>query len=1530
MGNLKKFKKILSGAVVVTIALSSFLIPLRAGADTYFTSFSVTPVTGSDDELIGNSSASWQFAFNNTDSTPLTTEDKIKITFPHIQGGRPFDLPDVTASSTDISVSSSIEVEGDNHNVVVVTIESPQGTAGPFAITLNGVSNAAAALSEVENLTWVAEAFDNSDNSLGDSITADCSLVRLGEMIPYNPDFYFSASSYDTSTSAKYTLSFQAPTALSAGDKIIWQFPSAIDLSNATTTSDLDDLTKNNTGTEPAVSSLEVVETGTMNNLVRFPISSGSSDANDIITVSVDNIVNPSSADVYRGFGIYTATSDNGVIDGLPMEAGMEPDRMGPPLLESIMIGGTNSITFTVKKEADGTVSNLSSSEADLVKVGLACPDKMFFVGQKYVDRDTSQAAYEGLLDCNYIAFTEPAQMPQPGQEVDEDFKDFFESYLVPAQKEAPVSGGDSISANLTFLIPDTYIKGSVTGGVPNSQDVELMAFSGSHMSWAPVVKSEGDYTFDNMGLDSNGTGYFKVKVASGDSWQLNLELLGEGGVMINSTTSDEYWPPDLGTTYIEDEDTTEVDLGSNAFVKADKDLTVNLTDTDGSSIADACVEVRRAGFGFMMGPGEADCSSPYEFKVPKGSLSIEIMQPGRGKPKSFSVYMKASESSKTKNIVLEAPTSYIEGTVTDSDGNVIANAGIFAHSSMGVFGEDMTDSSGSYKIYVPEGTYTVEGFAPGFGNLTRQTGITVSSSTNPTVNFTVNTSDFKSIKGRVYTDSNSNGSYDSGTDTPYEGVQIFGYGSSGSNGTVTLSDGSYTLRVPAGTYTVKGWSQVTGDLEAKTGVDVSAGNVTGEDWTVAELETLQIKVENASTISPIFAEAIAPTSGRRNHTDAWVVSGNDKVGTIQVLGDATYEVIVGSPGFGIIGSQLSVDPSGAGDDVTFSLPSMAALTGTVTSSGSSIEDAVVWASRIGGPGHFSTTTDSSGNYSMNLPTDRNYDVSVNIGGYLSPVTTVSNFSSGDTADFSLTEAGATITGTITSDGSTAIQEGWVWAEKTTGSGWNASPTNDDGTYSLDVDDGTWKVFADGPCYEKSSGVSASADSSGNDITLTAVSGCTPPTPKVQTITPSTGGTAYNDSDGDGSPDIEISFPANALGTGSTPVTVSIKKRDNPVSTLSNTPLPNAMQEVTITNSSGSLVTSLNSKATVTIHYNESDLPEGFDESELQFTQWNSATNNWDPVATTVDTDNNKITAKVDHFSEVGGGLGSVPSAPGGVSASASGNTITVSWNEVTNAASYKIYRAASSSGTYSSVGTTTSTSYSDSGLSYSTAYYYKVSAVNDSGEGSKSSSVSATTDSSSGGGGGIILAEEECGDYETAAKCENEGCYWYEDACHEQAEQSEEETGEEEESEEELELPSWEKPFSQMTKEEVLEAINEIQALIEKLQSELMELIGLTGRMSEIPSAFIFENALRPGARGEGVLYLQMILNSDPDTQLAENGPGSPGNETSYFGPLTKNAVIRFQEKYKEKVLSPWGLEKGTGFVGRTTIKKLNELLGR
>ncbi len=123
-----------------------------------------------------------------------------------------------------------------------------------------------------------------------------------------------------------------------------------------------------------------------------------------------------------------------------------------------------------------------------------------------------------------------------------------------------------------------------------------------------------------------------------------------------------------------------------------------------------------------------------------------------------------------------------------------------------------------------------------------------------------------------------------------------------------------------------------------------------------------------------------------------------------------------------------------------------------------------------------------------------------------------------------------------------------------------------------------------------------------------------------------------------------------------------------------------------------------------------------------------------------------EISVKVDSYSNLPGGFvfedvinvivqdnGEPPTvlAPTGLQAgTATTNSVELSWNAVTDADGYNVYRAASADGEYAKLNTTalTTLSYTDSALTASTTYFYKVTAVKGTLESLPSASISAVT----------------------------------------------------------------------------------------------------------------------------------------------------------------------------------------------------------
>jgi len=126
-------------------------------------------------------------------------------------------------------------------------------------------------------------------------------------------------------------------------------------------------------------------------------------------------------------------------------------------------------------------------------------------------------------------------------------------------------------------------------------------------------------------------------------------------------------------------------------------------------------------------------------------------------------------------------------------------------------------------------------------------------------------------------------------------------------------------------------------------------------------------------------------------------------------------------------------------------------------------------------------------------------------------------------------------------------------------------------------------------------------------------------------------------------------------------------------------------------------------------------------------------------------------------------------------------------------------------------------------------------------------------------------------------------------------------------------------------------ELINSLLTKIDQLKKQIAfvrnRIEVILARKSNLPSApkpCVISNSLYYGLNNDQVKCLQEFLKSQGNDIYPE------GLATGFFGPLTRDAVIRFQEKYAQDILFPLGLQSGTGFVGVSTKKKINSLMGQ
>ncbi len=1005
-------------------------------------------------------------------------------------------------------------------------------------------------------------------------------------------------------------------------------------------------------------------------------------------------------------------------------------------------------------------------------------------------------------------------------------------------------------------------------------------------------------------------------------------------------------------------------------FSLAAAGLTITGTVKDGSSkvIANANVFAYspQGGFGTF---GQSGSDGTFSLKVAAGSFKIGANSPGFPSSQDTPLVVTpagdmfvngSSASSSSVTLKLSKPSTSISGSVTDGTSSV-QGAQVWAYCDFNTpnnscFGpnghaEAQTGSDGTYTLYVGSGTWRVGAFIPQYGKQP-EISVTVSGSDVSSKNFSPSsTGSFKSVSGTVCTNTTSDCS--GGTGVASANVRIEGTDASGNfytNSTFSGSDGTYSFAsVPAGSgssYRVRGFAPTLGELAPTAAFSVDASNVTSKDLVVKAGRSITVNLAGNPSAFDMFIKFTNTTNGFGNFLNF----KNNTSGTIQLSNGSTYSLDMRAPGFTLTGSNIAtssgtvgytaatsqLDLTSGSDSVvlTLTFPTSTPIAGTTKDGADTlVPNAWVDVSNTSGA-HFGAQSNASGTYSLSLQSG-SYTITAYAPGYLpvpksltisatSTVTLGTTVTATSSVNMTLTQATLIISGTITAGGNAG--SGAFIKGSLAGGGTTVAVASADGTYSLPVSAGTWTISATVDGY--ASGTSGSnpvviTNSSTTGVNVGLTTTVANAAPVAESITPSQGGTLRNSSG-----TLEVSIPANALGSSANSGQVKASEASNLVQTSTARPIGKG-QDIKAYDSSNNSITTLNDNVTISLDiasssFSSESITSSSTAAKIKIGYFDTSLGDWIPLSTTVsyedvngapvtpnatlsNVDHISLSAPTDHFSIFGAispteSVG--PSAPSSVSATVTNRQIIVSWTAPTTNSDgssladlmeYEIYRDTDSSGSFTTQINTSqvasgTVSFTDPSPSVATTYYYKVSAADTSGnESSKSSAANgvtiptlggnvgsggATSGGGGGGGGGSGYVAPTTPTTPTT-------------------------------------------PFATTPAVTPQFRAAPVAATPAIPSATIVTPLGPRGAsLAAIPSRI-----LTPGTQSSEVSKLQELLAKDASVY-------PEGLATGYYGSLTQRAVERFQKKYG--VVSE-GTPDTTGFgkVGPRTLAKIQEVYG-
>ena len=326
-------------------------------------------------------------------------------------------------------------------------------------------------------------------------------------------------------------------------------------------------------------------------------------------------------------------------------------------------------------------------------------------------------------------------------------------------------------------------------------------------------------------------------------------------------------------------------------FIAAPYSIVVTVKDATGAPVT-AGVRVAAYSPNFPNGgigvATDINVNGVYTLHVAGATWRVDVDRSGAPSPLNQRLIVNAANPSVPLSFVIQAAPDTISGVIYSADGQPVAGAIVDARASDGEVVRVRSLVNGAYLTHVYPDTWSVLAFAPDLG-LVGRAAVQVAPGANVVQDFAAPLT--YRVGGTVRVGS-----------APLPFAALHAYAVNGRNHAVTDLNGTYSMLLPVGAYTMRGYAVQTGALGDE--FFSVAGNIANEDWNLPAQGTVHITVQVGGVTINDPTGTAARVSAWDPYTGYWNATSDNASGAYSLpLLAGIYSVRVGVPGQGQLSS---------------------------------------------------------------------------------------------------------------------------------------------------------------------------------------------------------------------------------------------------------------------------------------------------------------------------------------------------------------------------------------------------------------------------------------------------------------------------------------------------------------------------------------------------------------------------------------------------------------------------------------------------